>query len=121
MVGVSISNSQKLIERMHREEEHSRPEKHDIVKIYTIFTQQLDTNSVQVPIDYKLGNSGTFILRLGFIATLYVRYRVLAHGGSWENFVRQIEHLSLVFPLPLFQDHVSIYSSTCRTSRSAHQ
>ena len=25
----------------------------DIIKIYTIFTQQQDTNSVQVPIDYK--------------------------------------------------------------------
>ena len=86
---------------MHREEEeHSRPEKHDIVKIYTIFTQQSDTDSVQVPID--MGNSETFILRLGFIATFHVRYRVLARGGSWENFVRQIEHLSLVFPLPSF-------------------
>ena len=78
---------------MHREEEeHSRPEKHDIVKIYTIFTQQSDSDSVQVPID--MGNSETFILRLGFIATFHVRYRVLARGGSWENFVRQIEHLS---------------------------
>ena len=86
---------------MHREEEeHSRPEKHDIVKIYTIFTQQSDSDSVQVPID--MGNSETFILRLGFIATFHVRYRVLARGGSWENFVRQIEHLSLVFPLPSF-------------------
>ena len=106
---------------MHREEEHSRPEKHGIVKVYTIFTQQSDTNSVQVPIDYKLGDSGTFILHLGFIATFHVRYRVLARGGSWENFVRQIEHLSLVFPFPSFQDHVSVSSSTCRTSRSAHQ
>ena len=25
----------------------------NIIKIYTIFTQQQDTNSVQVPIDYK--------------------------------------------------------------------
>ena len=39
---------------MHREEEeHSRPEKHDIVKIYTIFTQQSVTNSIQVPVDCK--------------------------------------------------------------------
>ena len=29
-----------------------------MIKIYTIFTQQ-DTNSVQVPIDYKPGNTGT--------------------------------------------------------------
>ena len=25
------------------------------IKIYTIFTQQQDTNSIQVPIDYKSG------------------------------------------------------------------
>ena len=30
------------------------------IKIYTIFTQQQDTNSIQVPIDYKLGDSGTY-------------------------------------------------------------
>ena len=29
------------------------------IKIYTIFTQQQDTNSIQVPIDYKPGDSGT--------------------------------------------------------------
>ena len=29
------------------------------IKIYTIFTQQQDTNSIQVPIDYKLGDSET--------------------------------------------------------------
>ena len=84
------------------EEEHSRPEKHDIIKIYTIFIQQSDTNSVQVPVDYKRGDSGTFILCLGFIATFHVRYRVLAHGGSWEKFERQIEDLSPVFPFPSF-------------------
>ena len=26
------------------------------IKIYTIFTQQQDTNSIQVPIDYKSGD-----------------------------------------------------------------
>ena len=26
----------------------------NITKIYTIFTQQQDTNSIQVPMDYKL-------------------------------------------------------------------
>ena len=33
---------------------------YDIIKIYTIFTQQQDTNSIQVPIDYKLGDTGTY-------------------------------------------------------------
>ena len=28
--------------------------------IYTIFTQSYDTNSIQVPIDYKLGDTGTY-------------------------------------------------------------
>ena len=32
----------------------------NITKIYTIFTQQEDTNSIQVPIDYKLGDTGTY-------------------------------------------------------------
>ena len=30
------------------------------IKIYTIFTQQQDTNSIQVPIDYKPGNTRTY-------------------------------------------------------------
>ena len=32
----------------------------DIINIYTTFTQQMDTNSAQVPIDYKLGDTGTY-------------------------------------------------------------
>ena len=33
----------------------------NIIKIYKIFTQQHGTNSIQVPIDYKLGGIGTVI------------------------------------------------------------
>ena len=33
---------------------------YDIIKIYTIFTQQQDTNSIQVPIAFKLGDTGTY-------------------------------------------------------------
>ena len=32
----------------------------NIIKIYTIFTKQQDTNSIQVLIDYKPGDSGTY-------------------------------------------------------------
>ena len=32
----------------------------NIIKIYTIFTQQQDTNTIQVSIDYKLGDTGTY-------------------------------------------------------------
>ena len=32
------------------------------IKIYTIFTQQQDTNSVQIPIDYKPGDTGTYLV-----------------------------------------------------------
>ena len=43
---------------------YGRPEKHyepiHIVKTYTIFTQQQDTNSIQVPKDYKAGDTGTY-------------------------------------------------------------
>ena len=31
----------------------------NIIKIYAIFTQQYNTNSIQVPIDCKLGDTGT--------------------------------------------------------------
>ena len=31
----------------------------NIIKIYTIFTQQQDTNGIQVPIEYKPGDTGT--------------------------------------------------------------
>ena len=30
----------------------------NIIKIYVIFTQQWDTNSIQVPVDYKLEDNG---------------------------------------------------------------
>ena len=30
------------------------------LKIYTIFTQQPNTNSIQVPVDYKPGDTGTY-------------------------------------------------------------
>ena len=32
----------------------------NIIKIYTIFTQQQNTNSIQVPIDYKPGGTGIY-------------------------------------------------------------
>ena len=32
----------------------------NMIKIYTIFTQQQDTNSIPVPVDYKLGDTGTY-------------------------------------------------------------
>ena len=55
---VSIRNCQKLIEGTDRKAEgYSRPEKHHET---TIFTQQEDTNSIQVPIDYKLEDTGTY-------------------------------------------------------------
>ena len=30
------------------------------LKIYTVFTQQQNTNSIQVPVDYKPGDTGTY-------------------------------------------------------------
>ena len=32
----------------------------NIIKIYTVSTQQQDMNSIQVPIDYKPGDTGTY-------------------------------------------------------------
>ena len=32
----------------------------NIIKIYVIFTQQWDRNSIQVPINYKLADTGTY-------------------------------------------------------------
>ena len=32
----------------------------NIIKIYIVFTQQQNTNSIQVPVDYKLGDTGTY-------------------------------------------------------------
>ena len=62
LVRISILNSQKLIECIYREvEEYSRPENYhesiQHIKIYAVFTQQQNTNSTQVPIDYKLGDT----------------------------------------------------------------
>ena len=31
------------------------------IEIYTIFTQQQDTNSAQISIDYKPGDTGTYL------------------------------------------------------------
>ena len=33
----------------------------NIIKIYAIFTQQQDINSIQVPIEYKLGDTGIYL------------------------------------------------------------
>ena len=65
MVVVSTSNSQKLIEWIDRKVEgYNRSEKHyeqlNIIKIYTNFTQQQDTNSIQVPTNYKPGDTVTY-------------------------------------------------------------
>ena len=32
----------------------------DIIKIFTVFTQQWDKTSIQVPIDYKLLDTGKY-------------------------------------------------------------
>ena len=60
-----MSNSQKLIEWIDRKVEDivdlkSTMDQFNIIKIYTIFTQQQDTNSIQVPIHYKPGDTGTY-------------------------------------------------------------
>ena len=34
--------------------------KFSIIKIYTIFTQWQDTNSIQVSMDYEPGDTGTY-------------------------------------------------------------
>ena len=65
LVGILIANSQKLIELIYRKVEgYSRPEslmnQFNIIKIYTIFTQEQDTNFIQVTIDYKLGDTGLY-------------------------------------------------------------
>ena len=40
---------------------YSRPKSQfNIIKFYIIFTQQQDTNSIQVPIDYKPDDTGTY-------------------------------------------------------------
>ena len=64
-MGVSISNSQKLMEWIYREVEgYSRPENHcepiqDNYDLYNFHTR-VGYNSIQVPIDYKLGGTGTY-------------------------------------------------------------
>ena len=65
LAGVSILNSQKLIEWIDRKVEgYSNPKstmnQFNVIKIYKIFTQQQDTNSIQVLIDYKPGDTGTY-------------------------------------------------------------
>ena len=63
-VGISISNFQ--VNRMSRQKSrrHSRLEnimnQFNIIKIYRLFTQQQDITSIQVPIDYKLGDPETY-------------------------------------------------------------
>ena len=32
----------------------------NIIKVYEIFTKEQDTNSIQVPTDYKLGDTRTY-------------------------------------------------------------
>ena len=32
----------------------------NIIKVYEIFTKEQDTNSIQVPTDYKPGDTGTY-------------------------------------------------------------
>ena len=55
----------------------------DIIKIYTVFTQQQDTNSIQVPIDYKPGNITCYLFifliffKFYFIFKLYIIVLVL--------------------------------------------
>ena len=58
-----MSNSQKLIEQIYRKVEadlKSTMNQFKVIKIYVIFTQQQDTNSIQVLIDYKPRNTRTY-------------------------------------------------------------
>ena len=64
LVEVSVSNCQKLIDWIETWKDVvdliSTMRQFNIIKIYIIFIQQQDTNCIQVPIDYKLGDSGTY-------------------------------------------------------------
>ena len=59
----------------------------NIIKMYTIFTQQQDTNSIQVPIDCKPGETGTypgyipFLLRLMLNIFLYAQHGDRTHAA----------------------------------------
>ena len=63
LVEVSVSNCEKLIDWIKTWKDVvdsiSTMRQFNIIKIYIIFKQQQDTNCIQVPIDYKPGNSGT--------------------------------------------------------------
>ena len=50
--------NRKKIEIYSTSEKHYEPIQHS--QIYTIFTQQQDTNSIQVPVYYKPGDTGTY-------------------------------------------------------------
>ena len=67
----------------------------NIIKIYTIFTQQQDTNSIQVPIECKPGDTGTyagcipFLLRLMLNIFLYAQHGDQTHApysGSLDSY-----------------------------------
>ena len=64
----------------------------NIIKIYTIFTQQKDTNSIQVLIDYKLEGKNFFLALFGWkyvcsdklvIKTILENYSILFFDGSF--------------------------------------
>ena len=69
MVGYSLWDCKEL--DMAKEPEHAHTQKDivdlkstmnqfNIIKIYTVFTQQQDTKSIQVPKEYKLGDTGKY-------------------------------------------------------------
>ena len=65
---VSLKNKfNRQINRMNRRKSRrhivdlkSTVNQFNIIKIYTVFTEQHSTNSIQDPIDYKPGNIGTY-------------------------------------------------------------
>ena len=79
----------------------------NIINIYTIFTQQQDTNSIQVPIDCKPGDTGTYRGYIPFFIKTNVEHLFVC--STWgSNSCRLQWKLGLLFTGPL-EKSLSLY------------
>ena len=80
----------------------------NIIKTYTIFTQQQDTNSIQVPIDYKPGDAGTYqpgdktwvSCTVGRFFTNWVTLEHIQKQGAKTSWPESIEIMQSLFSYP---------------------
>ena len=106
-----INRINRKVEGYSRPEKHYEPIQH---KIYAMFIQQQDTNSIPVPIDYKPGGDSSVSWQWPHVIKLHRLYLCMQMNTckDWWNLTKVCILINCVVSFPLLILYYSYYDVT---------